>query len=297
MKKSELTICLDYINKALAAESCTATLDEFKAWLLSGTKETVKTARKPRTKGFNIYRCVSTDKTRYFMTGIYHDSEAGLAVATDGRILIQIRSAYNPEHAGEIMLEDGRKVEGRFPNWRRVTPDKKDMEERSVDWTDVRSTLDSAKPYIAALKRCRYTKEHREPSIMMDGRRIAYEYAVMACDFMEVYQDAKFYVHTSESRVYGAPVHQSVVLVSGDWEKPEAMLIIMPMTPIEEGDKDYMEKEGLIWTKPLLNKYDLSHYIHHKDWDKRLQQGIKTEQDEKDETTIKTVAEFFGIPL
>ena len=304
MDRSTINIMLDSIESAIKAGNTELSLKAMaglRTFLIGETAEvtkaTVKTARKPRTKGFNIYRCVSTDEKRYFMTGVYHDKEAELAVATNGRIMIEIRSEYKPEHAGEIMLEDGRKVEGQFPNWRRVTPDKKDMEERSVDWTDVRSTLDSAKPYIAALKRCRYTKEHREPSIMLEGRRTAYEYAVMMCDFIDVYPDAKFYVHTSENRVYGAPEHQSVVLVSGEWDKPEAMLIIMPMAPVEEGDKDYMEKDGLIWKKPLLDKYDLNRCIHHKDWDKRLQQGIKTEQDEKDEAIIKIVSEFFGIPL
>ena len=305
MDKQTLSIILDSIESAIKAGDTELSLKAMaglRSFLIGEavekvTKPTVRTARKSRSKCFDIYRCVSTDEKRYFMTGVYHDKDAELAVATNGRIMIEIRSAFKPEHAGEIMLEDGRKVEGQFPNWRRVTPDKKDMEERAMDWTDVRSTLYGANPYITALKRCRYTKEHREPSIVIEGRRIAYEYAVMACDFMEVYPDAKFYVHTGESLVYGSPKNQSIVLVSGDWEKPEAMLIIMPMAPGEEGDRDYMEKAGLIWIKPLLDKGDLVHYIHHKDWDKRLQQGIKTEQDEKDEATIKMVAEFFGIPL
>lgn len=282
---------LDGIEEAIRnkeADKALKAVDGFRNWIATLDRPVPAAAK--HAARFDLYKCVSTDESRPFMHGVYHDSEAGLAIATDGKCMAQIRSDYNHEHAGEIILNDGRKQDGKFPNWRGATPDGKDMEEKEVDWAGIRSTLKAAKPYILAMRRCKIGKESREPSILIHGVRIAYEYAMLACDFASAYPDAKFYTPSNNDK------RRPVVLLSGEWGEPDALFVIMPMEPLDDDDKPLcIEAHELIWKRPGIDYADLEHYIHHKDWDKRKRQGIQSEQDKKDEETIRMMADFLGL--
>lgn len=76
-------------------------------------------------KEFNVWQCVSKDQSKYFMSGVYH--EDGFKVATDGRMLAVIRSAYPDDYEKTIRDKNGDEIRGQFPNYERVIPEIRDM--------------------------------------------------------------------------------------------------------------------------------------------------------------------------
>ncbi len=87
--------------------------------------------------------CVSKDETRYFMNGVYYDAETGHFVATDGRRLIYhsyesegLESGYyDCAKIGKAFKLVPSKIDGQFPDWKRVAPEMKEgfNEYRSMD--------------------------------------------------------------------------------------------------------------------------------------------------------------------
>lgn len=59
------------------------------------------------------------------MTGVYHDGEEGYAVASDGFILAAVSSAYNENIKGKLIYPNGEVEEVKYPNWKRIIPEKK----------------------------------------------------------------------------------------------------------------------------------------------------------------------------
>lgn len=85
-------------------------------------------AESQKVKGgkFSLYDYVSKDPFRPVMQGVYH--EDGYKIACDGHILVAIKDEYDPSLEGRIFKKDGEEAEGRYPNWRRVIP------QRDGDW-------------------------------------------------------------------------------------------------------------------------------------------------------------------
>ena len=52
-------------------------------------------------KKASIIDFVSKDENRYFMTGVYYEN--GFAVATNGRVLIKLKTNYPSEYEGKII--------------------------------------------------------------------------------------------------------------------------------------------------------------------------------------------------
>ena len=86
-----------------------------------------------------VKKACSPDKTRYFMNFMYWDAREKTLVATDGRRLhmltgSNIESLFKGvtsdrfvELTGEVLLCYDQKAYGRFPNWKRVIPDVKNL--------------------------------------------------------------------------------------------------------------------------------------------------------------------------
>lgn len=65
---------------------------------------------------------VSKDPIRPNLTGVFFDEHC--SVATDTHMLVVFNYA-NPTHKGKIMSANGEVIQGRFPDYNRVFPDKK----------------------------------------------------------------------------------------------------------------------------------------------------------------------------
>lgn len=74
-----------------------------------------------------MYGCCSKDELRAVFNGLFHDR--GNIVATDGHILVSIKSDYDNGLEGKIIRKDGKEIEGRFPAWESVIP----IETKEID--------------------------------------------------------------------------------------------------------------------------------------------------------------------
>ena len=95
----------------------------------------------PKKKGiFNLWDYAATDEIRPVMNGIFHDKERGYAVATDAHILVADKDLYDATLADPIDFKSeeptkgrrpidmyGKFIEGRYPNWSSVIPEKSEM--------------------------------------------------------------------------------------------------------------------------------------------------------------------------
>lgn len=68
----------------------------------------------PRSTGkFNLWNFVAQDVLRPVMEGIYH--EEGFEIASDGHVLVCLKSDYEPENEGKIISKVGEVIDGRYP--------------------------------------------------------------------------------------------------------------------------------------------------------------------------------------
>ena len=109
-----------------------------------GNKKSVDAA----CKKASISDFVSTDKNRLFMNGIFY--EKGFAVATDGRMLIKLKKDYPSEWEGKIIAPNtGKEIEGQFPSYEKVFPNKELLKDRSDRLAHISNYLSEATAAIA----------------------------------------------------------------------------------------------------------------------------------------------------
>lgn len=109
-----------------------------------GNKKAVDAA----CKKASISDFVSTDKNRLFMNGIFY--EKGFAVATDGRMLIKLKKDYPSEWEGKIIDPNtGKEIEGQFPSYEKVFPNKELLKDRSDRLAHISNYLSEATAAIA----------------------------------------------------------------------------------------------------------------------------------------------------
>ena len=95
----------------------------------------------PKNKG-SIFDATVKDETRPVFGGVYHKD--GTAVATDGRILIEEKGAYEEAKERQLVDKKGNVIEGqRFPNWKGVIP--KDVEAFGVSMESLRSFVEGVR--------------------------------------------------------------------------------------------------------------------------------------------------------
>lgn len=69
--------------------------------------------------------------------GVYYDN-SGLAVATDGRILVASKDDFDPKLKGKVIGKDGAAMENNFPNWQKAIPPAKETKSSNIDVEDLR---------------------------------------------------------------------------------------------------------------------------------------------------------------
>ena len=118
-----------------------------------GNKKAVDAA----CKKASVSDFVSTDKTRYFMTGIFY--EKGFAIATDGRMLIKLKKDYPAEWEGKIIDPNTLKViEGTFPAYEKVFPNKDRLVDRTSRLAHISNYLSEATAAIAVSEKTKRTE-------------------------------------------------------------------------------------------------------------------------------------------
>ena len=109
-----------------------------------GSKKSVENA----CKKASVSDFTSKDQSRYFMTGIYY--EKGFAIATNGKILIKLKKDYPAEWEGKIIDPNTLKViDGKFPAYEKVFPDKERLVDRSSRLAHISNYLSEATAAIA----------------------------------------------------------------------------------------------------------------------------------------------------
>ena len=118
-------------------------LSYFKAGYIAALQE-IERAKKiksdSKTGKFNIYDFLDVDilkqckagkyGARYFLSGVYHDSDNKKLVTTNGNFLIYCDAGPIEEcFKNQIVSKENRIIDGRFPQWQRVVPSMADMVE------------------------------------------------------------------------------------------------------------------------------------------------------------------------
>lgn len=146
--EKEMTKALQEINAAVSQTSN----DELKKFVTEKITAIfrMQDAKALRTKKFNIYDYVSKDENYPLpLSGVYHDKENGMMVASDCKILVAVAAAWHKEYDNKVIAKDGHEVNhGRsFPHWKCVIP-----REFSAEFTITREIEDEFHRFV---KECR----------------------------------------------------------------------------------------------------------------------------------------------
>ena len=103
-------------------------------------------AESAKAKGekFSLYNFAEKQKnSRPVMECVYHDS--GYKVASDGTALVALKEDYNPSLEGRMFKQNGEEINGVYPKWRIVIPQRDSNwiavsinEQKFNEWLDVR---------------------------------------------------------------------------------------------------------------------------------------------------------------
>lgn len=116
---------LDLISEAIKMIERIDTEDVNKELAINRMKQFVL-LNTPQPKGgkVKIYDWVyKDDNLRPQMSGVYHDCEGKVAVATDTRALIVSKRDYIECEESHIVAKNGDEIRGKFPEYKRVMPD------------------------------------------------------------------------------------------------------------------------------------------------------------------------------
>jgi hypothetical protein len=223
-------------------------------------------------KTLDFYKYVSTDKTRKFMTGVYHKD--GYKYATNGCVAIKIKADYPDKFEDKIVSPELTYIDGQFPNIAKVIPDLSDM----VELTDVSPNdvlvkeFKSLKQLFSIHKKIGHWQAFNY--VLPNRSKILFETWEKVIHFMEIYPDAKLYAHKEDGE------EKSLMLISDD-----ALLVFMPGRPFANEDTPL----GYNWSFEYYNyeKHDefeflrVLRYIGAKGIDERYQNGNLTDKDQK----------------
>lgn len=202
------------------------------------------TARKPVTrkrKELDFFKFTSTDPTRLFMNGVYHDK--GFKVATDGQ----------------------------FPLYERVIPDFSKMVKVEADFKALKASPKEAEPLMRIQRKL--TRKAVIRCMLPTGHVVADVNLKKILHFVEYYPESQMYVFEDTNKV--------LAFVQGGVESPEAMLLVMPMVADNPKDFTSCPVSSIspMWEKVDYDLDDLLINIKKKDILERRKYGTLTEKD------------------
>lgn len=216
---------------------------------------------------FNIYDYVSTDETKYFINGVYYKD--GGATATDGREMVHLtQQTYDEKFEGKIISKELLPIEGTFPNWQRVVPDREKLaDEYPMDWEKVAKDfkeLDWLFKMHRKLCGRNYTIRYR-----VGEHWFNIEHIKLACEFVQD-RDCKFY----PGREYGNCAKVEDI-------DDGSFFIFMPMRNLEGTERYftvgnfYFLNCDMLENDDIIVKYKKTDILQRKDF------GTLTDKDKK----------------
>lgn len=216
-----------------------------------GNKKAVDSAAKKAS----ILDFVSTDSTRYFMNGIFY--EKGFAIATDGRVLIKQKMNYPAEYEGKLVNpKDGTFIDGEFPKYEKVFPDKVDLIDRSSRLAHISGYLSNATAAIALTEKTRYGGKKLVP-VVFENTVVNPKYLQTALlyardkGFNKVLQsdnyETKDYTDENGNTVEKIKIEDKNILLNKaiEFDAPDGSSILV--MPIElEPDRTYIDNDGIL---------------------------------------------------
>ena len=85
-------------------------------------------------KKIDLYKFLDKNYADPRLTGVYHDGDAQVAVATNAQVMLVSKKDYNINHAFQVIDKDGKAIDcgGRpWPKWRNLVPDIKELRQHA----------------------------------------------------------------------------------------------------------------------------------------------------------------------
>ena len=187
-----------------------------------------------KTGKFNIYDFLDIDilkqcKTRkygakWFLSGVYHDNDNKKLVTTNGIFLVYCDSGNIEEcFQNQIVSKDNRIIDGMFPAWQRVIPEKSDL----LEVPDIKDKILTCSQY-AAIKTQQQALKCKD-TFYIDG---------LALSGYMLFMVSKF-IKTQKSVI----IYRNKENWSKSWEiiGDKATMVFMPLTngnEIVKGEKE-----------------------------------------------------------
>ena len=247
--------------------------------LLNGEPLPVKTVRKAK-KVYDLYRVTSKDKSRMFINGIYHDPETKTAVATDGRVMALSKACYDSNSEGMIISRENTPIEAQFPKWSRVIPLRENLKEASVSFETLKDTLKKSENIRKLVKKISRSSVFQ---VEIDGSFFNVDYIKELVDFQEA-NGGKLLVNKDCCK--------ASVLFIGDYDKPDAMFVMMPMNT----DAEKTLCDG-VYTTPVekLDDEKLVKILCPAGFEERRKLNRLTDKDMKAMEDVETVKKFYEL--
>lgn len=195
-------------------------------------------------KKFDLYKVVRRDFSRgASMCGVKH--EDGHKIATDGKQLAYIREAYDASLEGKTILKSGLDCSDQnYPNYKRVFPDFKELEEIAFDLDSFEKALKSKE--LKLLEKVSKIFKNISKAVEVGGVFVSYDFMKNALAFVRAYPKAKSYIWKKKDMF---------VFLDGTEEDINAMYIFLPYFPetvLKEGFTEYAP--SLYFSNDVVNK-------------------------------------------
>lgn len=139
-------------NFDLIQQAIKAIENGFQDFAISNLKQFVRAnTATPKAGKLNLYNWCAKDRLRPIMTGVFHDCEKKVAVATDTHVLVVSADDFREPnsdtdmiescHHGYVICKNGEYQKGFYPRWENVIPQEPKITPISVDRERIRELL------------------------------------------------------------------------------------------------------------------------------------------------------------
>ena len=196
-------------------------------------------------KKFDAQNFASNDADRMFMGGVHYEN--GFKIATDGCQMVFAKDSYEGSLEGKTIRTDKkgtREMEGHFPAWRRVIPEKERLTSYEIDYDALNDAAAGAIAKRKAYMKDNHTKNAPTAFVAIkhpDGRVIctSAEYISNLCSAAKQYKITTFSTEPFLGATRFNPGLRPVVASNG-----VAEVVMMPMHPSVAED---MAKVGVVF--------------------------------------------------
>lgn len=210
-----------------------AFIEGYMAALRSIESEKILKAAKKSNK-FNIQDFIDKYKTcgsYEFMSGVYYDNEAKKAVVTNGCYMVLQNCDIPENYADKIVNKGGLFIDGRFPNWRKVMPENKDIEKQLDGDSIKQAIIDFSSKYNLSLAACEKWSAKNTIGgpyeVIKDKLYLTPKMAKYIVKFMTTQKTLSFYAY-KEDRFFDGKLYQRKYERTWVIEGDNATMVFMP---------------------------------------------------------------------